>query len=109
MSPSHHPRRVFLLRAASGCAGVALAAASGGARAATHVDESDELAQQLGYRHDAKQVDAKKFPKYQAGERCADCSFFQGAPADEWAGCAMFGRKQIHANGWCNAWAKKPG
>lgn len=109
MSSPSTPRRVFLLRVASGGAGLALAAACGGARAATHVDENDEVAQQLGYRHDARQVDASKFPKYQAGERCLDCSFFQGAATDEWAGCAMFGRKHINAAGWCNAWAKKPG
>jgi hypothetical protein len=34
---------------------------------------------------------------------------WQGAAADPWAGCAMFGRKHIAAQGWCLAWAKKPG
>jgi hypothetical protein len=108
-TPCGLARRVFLLRAATagGCA--ALLATAPPARAATHVDENDETAAALGYRHDARQVDTMKFPKYQPGETCLGCSFFQGAPADEWAGCAMFGRKQINAAGWCNAWAKKPG
>ncbi len=99
-------RRIFIARSLAG--GCALAGASF-ARAATHVDETDETAATLGYRHDTKLVDATKYPQHAVQQRCADCSFFQGAPTDEWAGCAMFGRKQINANGWCSAWARKPG
>jgi len=100
-------RRVFMMRsAAAGCAALA---APGIVRAATHVEESDEAAVALGYRHDTKQVDAARWPKHQASQHCANCAFFQGAATDEWAGCAMFGRKQIAAKGWCNAWAPKPG
>lgn len=95
-------RRVFLIAAAA-------CAATPAARAATHVDEADETAVALGYHHDASKVDAAKFPKHQSGQHCANCSFFQGADGDAWAGCAMFGRKQIAAGGWCNAWAKRPG
>jgi hypothetical protein len=98
-------RRVFMMRSlAGGCAALAAPAL---VHAAAHVEESDEVAQSLGYRHDTKQVDDKRFPKHQASQHCASCSFFQGAPADEWGGCAMFGRKQISANGWCSAWASK--
>jgi hypothetical protein len=99
-------RRIFLARSlAAGCA----IAASAGARAATHVEEGDEAAAALGYRHDTRQVDAKKYPSHAPQQQCGNCAFFQGAPADAWAGCAMFGRKQIAAAGWCSAWAKKPG
>jgi hypothetical protein len=99
-------RRVFMMHAAGGCAALA---ACGLARAAAHVEESDEAAVALGYRHDTKQVDAAKFPKHEGSQRCSNCAFFQGAAADEWAGCAMFGRRQIAGGGWCSAWAKKPG
>ena len=98
-------RRVFMMRSAACAAFVA----PGLACAAAHVEESDEAAVALGYRHDTKQVDASKYPKHQPSQHCANCAFFQGAPADEWAGCAMFGRKQIAAHGWCSAWAAKPG
>jgi hypothetical protein len=108
-TPCGRTRRVFLLRVATAGAGAALLAAAPAAHAAPHVEENDDTAVALGYRHDARRVDAAKFPKDHAGEKCLDCSFFQGAPADEWAGCAMFGRKHINAAGWCNAWAKKPG
>jgi len=100
-------RRVFLLRSAG--AGCAALAAPGLALGAAHVEEGDEAALALGYRHDSQQVDAARFPKHEPAQRCANCAFFQGAPADEWAGCAMFGRKQVAGRGWCGAWATKPG
>ena len=77
--------------------------------AAAHVEESDETAAALGYKHDTKSVDAKKYPKHAATQRCANCAMWQGAATDPWAGCAMFGRKQIAADGWCTAWVNKPG
>ncbi len=89
-------------------AGGALAAARGSAQPA-RVDEADEPAVALGYRHDTAQVDAKKYPKHAASQRCNNCSFWQGKPDDAWAGCAMFGRKQIANAGWCQVWAKMPG
>lgn len=74
--------------------------------AAPHVAEEDETAVALGYRHDTRQVDGQKFAKHRPEQRCSNCSFFQGAATDEWGGCAMFGRKQVAAAGWCNAWNK---
>jgi len=97
-------RRRFIVHVlAAGCA------APGLARAATHVEETDDTAVALGYHHDAQHTDSKRFPNRAPTQHCANCAFFQGAPTDEWAGCAMFGRKQIAATGWCSAWAKKPG
>ena len=100
-------RRVFMMQAAA--AGCAALAVPGLFAAPAHVEESDEAAVALGYRHDTKQVDAAKFPKHQASQQCGNCAFFQGAPTDEWGGCAMFGRKQVAARGWCSAWAPRPG
>ena len=100
-------RRQWIVRGAA-CAGVALAAPLA-ARAASRVDESDETAVALGYKHDTKKVDKKRHPNHADAQRCSNCSFFQGAASDEWGGCAMFGRKHIAAPGWCSAWAKKPG
>ncbi|HEY9063649.1 MAG TPA: high-potential iron-sulfur protein [Burkholderiaceae bacterium] len=102
-------RRIFITRTfAGGCA--ALVVLPSVVRAApSRVDESDETATALGYKHDTKQVDKQRFPKHSHEQTCANCAFFQGAAGDEWAGCAMFGRKQIAASGWCSAWAKKPG
>jgi len=99
MTRSPQPRRVFMLA----LAGAALPVLAQSRR----VDESDETAVSLGYRHDTKQVDSRKYPQHQADQRCSNCGFWQGGAADAWAGCAMFGRKQIAAAGWCVAW-KKP-
>ena len=101
-------RRVFVIRSiAGGCAALALPALA--QTTPSRVDETDETAVALGYKHDTTQVDAKRFPKHSAAQTCLNCSFFQGGASDAWGGCAMFGRKHIAAAGWCQAWAKKPG
>ncbi|HSV44469.1 MAG TPA: high-potential iron-sulfur protein [Ramlibacter sp.] len=73
----------------------------------SRVEETDETAAALGYKHDTNKVDSKRFPKHGAAQTCGNCSFFQGGASDAWGGCAMFGRKHIAAAGWCNAWAKR--
>ena len=100
-------RRVFVGRAAAGACIVALVPHRALAQPA-RVEETDETAVQLGYKHDTKKVDAKRYPKHAATQRCVNCALWQGAAADPWGGCAMFGRKQIAAEGWCMAWVAKP-
>ncbi|MFM0388401.1 high-potential iron-sulfur protein [Paraburkholderia dipogonis] len=71
------------------------------------VQESDANAQALGYRTDANKVDRAKYPKFQAGQACANCQFFQGKAGDATAPCTIFAGKQVHATGWCSAYVKK--
>ena len=71
------------------------------------VDEKDAQAQSLGYKHDPTKVDKAKFPKFQAGQACANCTLYQGKPADAWGGCAIFPGKQVAGKGWCSAYVKK--
>lgn len=97
-------RRVAIHLIGAGAALVGLPARS----APTRVDEADESAIALGYRHDSAQVDARKFANHAADQLCIGCSFWQGQANEEWAGCSMFGRKHIAAGGWCVAW-RKPG
>jgi len=97
-------RRVFLFRSLAGGCSAALPVL---ALAATHVDEADEVAVALGYHHDTRQVDGGRYPAHTQEQRCAECSFWQGSPTDEWSGCAMFGRKQVAGTGWCSSWTKK--
>jgi hypothetical protein len=96
------PRRVFMMALASG--GAVLA---GAARAQTMADEKDPQSAALGYVADAKRVDAKKFPKYAAGQLCSNCALYQGKATDKAAACPLFAGKQVAGPGWCNAWAKK--
>lgn len=71
------------------------------------VQETDANAQALGYKADASRVDHAKYPKFQAGESCANCQFFQGKAGATMGPCAVFGGKQVSAKGWCNTYTKK--
>lgn len=96
------PRRVFLMTLAS--SGAVLAT---GAHAQALLDEKDPQAAALGYVADAKRVDAKKYPKFAAGQNCTNCVLFKGKAGDKAGGCSIFGTKQVAGPGWCSAWAKK--
>lgn len=97
-------RRDFLKVSAAACTGLVFA------RVATAgpgtVQETDPTAVALGYKANAKGVDKAKFPKYVAGQACANCMFYQGGAAANGA-CPIFGGKIVSAKGWCGSYAKK--
>ena len=95
-------RRVFLMTLSAGTAGFSL-----GAMAQSMVDEKSPQAAALGYVADATKADAKKFPKYAAGQACGNCALYQGKATDAAGACPLFAGKQVDAKGWCSAWAKK--
>ena len=98
----NNPRRIFLMTlTASGFAFVA------GAQAQTKLDEKDPQALALGYVAEAGKADKKKYPKYAAGQNCANCALYQAKAGAAQGGCPLFGAKQVAAKGWCSAWAKK--
>jgi hypothetical protein len=98
-------RRVFMLQVAAGSA--VLAAGSAQAQAAPMVNEKDAQPMALGYVADTTKVDAKKFPKHAATQKCSNCSLYTGK-ADATSGpCGIFPGKAVAANGWCSAYAKK--
>ena len=97
-------RRVFLMSVAA--TGAALATGAQ-AQAQPMVDEKDPQAVALGYVSDASRVDAKKYPKYAAGQHCANCALYQGKPGDKAGPCPLFAGRQVAAAGWCSAWVKK--
>ena len=101
MNPTN--RRVFMLTLAAGSA--ALAAAN--ARAQAKVDEKDATAAALGYVADTAKADAKKYPKHEAAQRCANCQLFQGKAGAADGPCPLFPGKVVMANGWCASWVKK--
>ncbi|MFM0389503.1 high-potential iron-sulfur protein [Paraburkholderia dipogonis] len=98
-------RRIFILMAAGFASSLGL---SRGALAETvPVSESDATAQALGYNTDATKVDKAKYSRYQAGQACANCQFFQGKADDAAGPCQIYGGKQVNAIGWCSAYTKK--
>jgi len=97
-------RRVFMMQSVVG----ASALASGMVMAAAPmVAESDANAKGLGYVADATKTDAKKFPKYAAGQNCTNCALYQGKAGAAAGGCPLFAGKEVAAKGWCSAYAKK--
>lgn len=95
-------RRIFLMTVSTSAAGLGV-----GAFAQAMVDETSPQAAALGYVADAAKTDAKKFPKYAAGQMCSNCALYQGKATDAAAACPLFAGKQVSAKGWCSAWAKK--
>ena len=69
-------RRVFMLQVAAGSA--ALAAATAQAQSAPMVNEKEAQPMALGYSADTTKVDAKKFPKHAATQKCGNCALFTG-------------------------------
>ena len=86
----------------------AYAASAGQATAqAAVLAETDPQATALGYKADATKVDKAKYPKYDASQKCANCSLYQGKVSDAQAPCAIFAGKLVAGPGWCSAWVKK--
>ena len=99
-------RRTFVIQSAVG-AGMLSATALAYSQAPALVQETEPQAVALGYKNDATKVDKAKYPKYAAGQVCANCALYQGKPTDAAAGCPLFAGKQVGAKAWCSAWAKK--
>ncbi len=95
-------RRTFFMTLA---AGTSLLATS--ARAQAKLDEKDPQAVALAYVADGTKTDAKKYPKYAAGQICTNCALYQGKASDAWGACPLFAGKQVAGKGWCSAYAKK--
>jgi hypothetical protein len=106
---SRQARRRFLKLATAGVAAAPLCAAHLArlARAQERVEEDEELAQQLGYKHDASEVDPNEWPDYEEGETCANCQLYHGEEGAEWGPCDIFGGRLVNADGWCVSWLEK--
>ena len=73
-----------------------------------HLTEADPTAAALGYREDATQVDAVKYPTHKVGQLCANCQFFAGSAQTSWAACQLFPGKAVANKGWCSGYNAKP-
>jgi hypothetical protein len=79
------------------------------AAALPKLEESDPSAKALLYVHDASKVDTKNplASRFEAGQKCSNCSQIQGKDGEPWRPCGIFPGKLVNANGWCSVWAKK--
>lgn len=84
----------------------AVAADAPAAKALPELQETDSIAQSMGYKSDTTKVDAKKFATHKPNQQCDNCRFFQGnagAPGP----CQIFAGKSVAAKGWCQVYAAK--
>ena len=70
------------------------------------VDEKEPQAVALSYVNDTTKIDKTKFPKFEAGQQCGNCSLYQGA-AEAQGPCPLFPGKHVASKAWCSAWVKK--
>jgi hypothetical protein len=78
------------------------------APALPHVGPQDPTAIALSYFEDVGKVDAKKFPTFKPGQKCANCLQSKGAATDAWLGCNLFPGKSVASGGWCKVYVKRP-
>jgi High potential iron-sulfur protein len=98
-------RRTFIVQ--SVVTGTALASTRYVQAQGALVVETEPQAVSLNYKADAAKVDKAKFPKFAAGQNCAQCILYQGKPGDAAGACPLFAGRQVAAKGWCMTWAKK--
>lgn len=99
-------RRVFMMQVAASSA-VLTAGAVHAQAAPALVNEKDPQAVGLGYVADTTKVDAKRFPKHAATQKCSNCTLYTGKAGSEAGPCGIFPGKAVAANGWCSAYVKK--
>jgi hypothetical protein len=70
-----------------------------------HLDVKDPAAVKVGYLEKASGVDPKKFPSYEKGSSCENCSLLQGSAGAAYRPCTLFPGKLVATAGWCSSWA----
>ena len=74
------------------------------------LDEADAVAKALGFHHNVKDVDYKKYPQRKKPEAknqfCKSCALYT-AKNDGWGKCQMLSNGLVAAEGWCGSWNKK--
>lgn len=76
----------------------------------TPVSESEATASALGFHHDAKKTDFKKFPERKKtsskNDLCKFCSQYNKLN-DGWGKCNILNQGVVSSSGWCSAYTKK--
>ena len=78
-------------------------------KALPHLTDSNPAAASLEYTEDTNNVDARKFPKHSAEQRCANCKYFEIAAATggPYAPCRLYPGNAVNVNGWCAGYVAK--
>lgn len=94
-----HKRRKVMFMMGATAAAVPASALIGAlpSYAAEMVDPESTEAKGLAYVAESEKSD----------QNCANCALYQGDDGAEAGGCPLFAGKQVHAAGWCSAYAPK--
>jgi hypothetical protein len=103
----HNSRRTLITTAVTAGTALLTTRLTSAAAQVPLLQETDPQAIALGYKSDASRVDKAKFPRYAAGQMCANCTLYRGKPSDPSALCPLFQDRQVAATAWCSAWSKK--
>jgi hypothetical protein len=98
-------RRIFMIQSLLGTVSLTV-----GDQAHTEIPvllEDDSQARNLGYKEDSRKVDTAKFPKYSAGQKCAECQWFKVLPEGSTGTCGVFSGKRVNSNGWCKSFVHR--
>ncbi len=104
-----HSRRELFKFAGIGSLALFVPALGRLAHADEILDPESPQAKALGYVHHYEEVDPERWPRYEAGQICANCQLAQGDMEAEWMGCSIFPGKKVAGKGWCNAWVLRQG
>lgn len=77
------------------------------AAAGAMVDPTESQAVALGYVAVSSRADKTKYPAHADSQNCANCVLYSGAAGAAAGPCSIFGGRQVSAQAWCSAWAKK--
>jgi High potential iron-sulfur protein len=72
-----------------------------------HLTDANPAAASLEYTEDTGTVDARKFPKHTAEQRCGTCKFLQAGSDAQYAPCRLYPGNAVNVNGWCSGYAAK--
>jgi len=73
-------------------------------------DLNNPLVNAIGYKHEIKDIDAKRFPQRSKPEAknqfCENCALYT-KKNDKWGKCSMIQEGLVAAKGWCGSYSKK--
>lgn len=72
-------------------------------KGAKPLDEKAPMANALGYKHEAANVNKDRYKKYVAGQNCANCAQYV-KKNDKWGECKIIKGGLVYADGWCNSY-----
>jgi hypothetical protein len=98
--PRTNNRRVFLLSAVAGAAGLGTQGTAEAQAATDAVKETDPYPKSMGFRLNTANVDQAKFPRHVVSQKCSECQLFTSKAGEPTGTCSFF-KRVVPVDGWC--------